>query len=105
MVPSGTAQSDRHFSAPDFVADWYREIPVDPFFGPIFKGAAALVGAPVDRHGRLVTGATSQSTGGTFITLYVAFSTAEGRAMRTVSACQTDSAGAKARIGADGTLS
>ena len=27
---------------------------MDPFFGPIFKGAAATVGGPVDRHGRPV---------------------------------------------------
>ena len=40
---------------------------MDPFFWPIFKGAAATVGGPVDRHGRPVAGSTSRPAGGTFI--------------------------------------
>ena len=40
---------------------------MDRFFGPIFKGAAATVGGPVDCSGRPVTGATSRPAGGTFI--------------------------------------
>ena len=66
-VPAGPTQTERHFLAPDFVAAWSWETPVDPFFGPIFKGAAATVGGPVDCHGRPVTGATSRPAGGTFI--------------------------------------
>jgi hypothetical protein len=66
-VPSGPVQVDRHFLDPDFVAAWSRETPVDPFFGPIFKGVAATVGGPIDRHGRPVAGATSRSAGGNLI--------------------------------------
>ena len=66
-APAGPTQSERHFLTPNFVAAWSRETLVDPFFGAIFKGAAATVGGAVDCRGRLVTGATSRPAGGTFI--------------------------------------
>ena len=58
-VPPNLTPSD-HFLAPDFAAALRREAPLDPFFGPIFKGAAAAVGGAVDRHGCPVTAATNR---------------------------------------------
>ena len=49
--PSGPAGPP--LFVPPFVATWSRVLPTDPFFAPIFKGAAATVAAP--------------STGGAFI--------------------------------------
>ena len=95
-VPSGPVQVDRHFLDPDFVAAWSRETPVDPFFGPIFKGAAATVGGPVDRHGRPVAGSTSRPAGGTFIIRCgLLYRRGQGEADRL---CVPDGGGLRARI-------
>ena len=95
-VPSGPAQSERHFLAPDFIAAWSRETPVDPFFGPIFKGAAATVGGPVDCHGRPVTGATIRPAGGAFIIRCgLLYRRGQGEADRL---CVPDGGGLRARI-------
>ena len=37
-------ESDRHFLPQNFTAAWQQEWPLEPFFAPIFKGAAASVG-------------------------------------------------------------
>ena len=66
-VPPSPTLSERHFLAPDFLAAWVQEMPTDPFFGPIFQGAAATVGGAVDCRGRPVTAATARPAGGAFI--------------------------------------
>jgi hypothetical protein len=66
-VPPNPSQPERHFLAPTFIAAWSQEMPTDPFFGPIFKGAAATVGGAVDCHGHPVAAPTSRPAGGAFI--------------------------------------
>ena len=95
-VPAGPTQSERHFLTPNFVAAWSRETLVDPFFGAIFKGAAATVGGAVDCRGRLVTGATSRPAGGTFIIRCgMLYRRGQGEADRL---CVPDGGGLRARI-------
>jgi len=66
-VPPNQSLPERHFLDPTFVAAWSQEVTTDPFFGPIFKGAAATVGGPVDCHGHPVSAPTARPAGGAFI--------------------------------------
>ena len=66
-VPTNPLQPQLEFLAPDFITSWQQEITIDPFFAPIFKGAAVTVGGLVDRHGDAVTPAKSRPAGGTFL--------------------------------------
>ncbi len=61
------SQPSRQFLAPDFVAALQRELHTDPFFGSIFKGAAATVGGMVDRRGQPVAPTTARLAGGAFL--------------------------------------
>ena len=45
-IPSLQPSSD--FLSPAFIASWQREMPLDPFFAPILKGATVHVGGLVD---------------------------------------------------------
>ena len=66
-VPPDPSQPSRHFLAPDFVTAWQREMASDPFFAPIFKGAATTVGGLVDARGHAVTPAAARPAGGAFL--------------------------------------
>ena len=69
---------------------------MDPFFGPIFKGAAATVGGPVDCRGRPVSGTASRPAGGTFIIRCgLLYRRGQGEADRL---CVPDGGGLRARI-------
>ena len=85
-VPSNPVQPERHFWCTCFVATWSRELPTDPFFGPIFKGEAATVGGAVDCRGHPVAPATQHPAGGAFI-IRCCFFTAEGRGKRAGCMC------------------
>ena len=54
-VPTNPTQPELHFLDPDFVTVWQQAVTTDPFFAPIFKGAAATVGGMVDRKGQRVS--------------------------------------------------
>ncbi len=58
---------ERHFLAPHFVTVWAQAIPTDPFFAPIFKGAAATIGGAVDCKGWPVSQAAARPAGCTFV--------------------------------------
>ena len=66
-VPPNPVQPERHFLSPGIGATWNRELPADPFFGPILKGATATVGGAVDCRGPPVAPATQRPAGGAFI--------------------------------------
>ena len=69
---------------------------MDPFFGPIFKGAAATVGGPVDCRGRPVSGTACRPAGGTFIIRCgLLYRRGQGEADRL---CVPDGGGLRARI-------
>ncbi len=44
-----------------------RELAVDAFFWPIWRGAAATLGKPVDRHGGAILNASRALPGGAFV--------------------------------------
>ena len=62
-VSPNPVQPERHVLSPSFVATRSRELPADPFYGPIFKGAAATVGGAVDCRGPPVAPATQRPAG------------------------------------------
>jgi len=66
-VQPNLSQPSRQFLPPDFVAALQREMHTDPFFGPIFKGAAATVGGMVDRRGQPVAPPAARPAGGAFL--------------------------------------
>jgi hypothetical protein len=49
-APTPQVLSDAHFLAQGFVRDLVPELAADVFFGPIVRGAAAMLGKPVDLH-------------------------------------------------------
>ena len=69
-VPANPIQPDRHFLSQDFITTWQQELPLDPFFAPIFKGAAATVGGLVDCKGAPVAPPRDRPAGGTFLLRY-----------------------------------
>ena len=66
-MPPDPTLSERHFLSEEFIAAWQRELPLDPFFAPIFKGAAATVGGLVDCKGSPVAPPCARPAGGTFL--------------------------------------
>ena len=66
-IPPTTVHPERHFLSPEFVATWKAEIQSDSFFAPIFNGAAASVGVPVDRKGQPIAPSTDRPAGGAFL--------------------------------------
>jgi transposase InsO family protein len=66
-APPSPHLPERHFLAPDFIATWTEAITADPFFAPIFKGAAATIGGAVDCKGQPVSPAAARPAGGTFV--------------------------------------
>ena len=66
-APPSPYLPERHFLAPDFVTAWAHAITMDPFFAPIFKGAAATIGGAVDCKGQPVSPPNARPAGGTFI--------------------------------------
>ena len=59
-VSPNRIQPERHFLSPYFVTTWTqsRVLPTDPFFCPIFNGAAATLGGAVVCRGQPVAPAT-----------------------------------------------
>ena len=66
-VPTNPTQPELHFLDPDFVTVWQQAVTTDPFFAPIFKGAAATVGGMVDRKGQRVSLQAARPAGGIFM--------------------------------------
>ena len=87
-VPPNPVQPERHFLSTYFVATWSRELSTDPFFGPIFKGAAATVGCAVDCRGHSLAPATQRQAGGAFI-IGCCLLYRRGRGKRTGCVCLT----------------
>ena len=50
-----------------FIASWQREMPLDPIFAPILKGATVHVGGLVDCKGRPVVPSRHRPAGGSFL--------------------------------------
>ena len=69
-VPANPIQPDRHFLSQDFITTWQQELPMDPFFAPIFKGAAATVGGLVDCRGAPMAPPRDRPAGGIFLPRY-----------------------------------
>ncbi len=65
--PSCPTPSSDRFLSPAFVQALVRELAADAFFGPMFGGAAATLGKPVDRHGVAVLDASRAPPGGAFL--------------------------------------
>ena len=64
-IPSLQPSSD--FLSPAFIASWQREMPLDPFFAPILKGATVHVGGLVDCKGLPVVPPRHRPAGGSFL--------------------------------------
>ena len=84
-APTPPTPSVDHFLAPSFVQAIARELVVDEIFGPIMRGAAATLGALVDRCGEAILDKSRQRKGG--LSSYDAAScTGEARARLTACA-------------------
>jgi hypothetical protein len=95
-APPSPHLPERHFLAPDFIATWTQAITADPFFAPIFKGAAATIGGAVDCKGQPVSPAAARPAGGTFVILCgLVYRRGQGEADRL---CVPDGGGLRRRI-------
>ena len=91
-VPLNPVQPERRFLSPSVVTMWSRDLPTDPFFGPIFKSAASIAGGAVICRGHPVAPATERPAGGAS-SFAAACSIAEGRGQWTGCACLTGGGG------------
>ena len=94
-APAASASAHR-FLAPDFLDAWRQEVVLDPFFGPIFAGASAALGAVVDRQGQPVSPAACRPAGGAFLLhCGLLYRRGQGEADRL---CVPDGGGLRARV-------
>ncbi len=63
-VQPNPSQPSRQVLAPDFIVALLREMYTDPYFGPIFKGAAATICCMVDRKDQPLAPPTARPAGG-----------------------------------------
>ena len=66
-APTPPTPSIDKFLSPSFVQALVKELIVDEVFGPIMRGAAATLGALVDRHGDAILDKSRQQKGGAFL--------------------------------------